>query len=196
MSPLERPGRAARRNAEGVTLTEITVWALLAGLIGSPLVLSFLTSTRSMTEIDAFGRVHERLRVALFRMEHEVRRAIVGTIQIGGGGMTLSFTLPLGFTEVGVRPGGAVRYELGTAPGENANGIDDNGNGLVDEGQLGRRDLVTGENVALCSGLDLAGCRFARDGDAVVLTLTTQGYLPHSQAVVARFASRTVNPRN
>ncbi len=180
----------------GFTLVETTAWTILVAMIGGPLVILFLTSTWSMAEIDAFGRTQERSRVVCFRMERDIRTAIEGTIRVENGGKALSFTAPLGFTEIGVRPGGAVRYELTVAPGEAFNGVDDDGNGLVDDAQLTRRNLLTGEQVVLCSGLDLAGSEFSRDGEAVVLKMTNRGYLKHSQSVVTTSRTRTVNPRN
>ena len=180
----------------GTTLLEIVVWtALLAG-IGSPAVMGFLTSTRVMSEANGQREVHERARVLIHRMEREIRLAIGTSMETRSDGTALTFTLPLGFTQVGVRAGSAIRYELEIDSGEASNGIDDDGDQLSDEGQLTRTNLVTGERVVLASNLDLAGSSFVKANDTMVLTLSCLGFLRHSGAIIKASRTRTVNPRN
>ncbi len=74
--------------------------------------------------------------------------------------------------------------------------MDDNGNGLVDEGRLVRKNIDTAEEFAICEGLSLSDCSFVLDGSSVTITVTSSAYLEKSQDDHELTRAVTVNPRN
>lgn len=165
-------------------------------LLGIPLVSAVMVSTRSMTESDVFNRLAERNRVVLYRVARDVRKSIVTSTVIGGGGTTLSFTQVAGVDATGMLPGENIRYELLPAAGETVNGIDDDGDGLVDEGSLVRRNLTTGEVVTITAEVNVVGSSFALNGSTVTATIATFGRLRNAGDVYEVSRSVNVNPRN
>lgn len=180
----------------GFTLLELMTYTGLIGVIGLPLLSVVMVSTRSTSENFTINHVTERNRVAIYRVTREIRKAVSDTVAIGGGGTQLTFTLPNGFDGFNVIPGDTIRYALNIVPDESPNSADDNGNGLIDEGQLERTNLSTGESFVVCQGLDLANCSFSLNGTAVRSTFASQGFIPQSESVYSLTKSLTVTPRN
>jgi hypothetical protein len=108
----------------------------------------------------------------------------------------LQFNLPGGFDGDLPTVGDAVQYEIQLLPGESANGADDNGNGLVDEAQLLRRNSTTGEAVVLSGEIDYTESSFSRNGDAATITIATVGTLPDRESSFSLSRSLTVYARN
>ena len=80
---------------------------------------------------------------------------------------------------------------------ETANGVDDNGNGLVDEGRLVCTNLSTGEAIPLCGGIDLGPSRFTlAAGGAVSVSLRVSAGAGGIGDVMVRTKRLTVTPRN
>ena len=180
----------------GFTLIEVLIYAGILAILTLPISSVVMVSIRSTRENDALNRVAERNRVAVNRVAQELRPALRDTVTITNSNRHLTLTLPDGFDGTNVVPGAQVRFELEMATGEQQNGADDNGNGLVDEGQLQRRDLGTGEVVSICQDLDLSQSRFEFSGASVVVTVATAGRSGHGTNVHVLARSATVTPRN
>ncbi len=108
----------------------------------------------------------------------------------------MTFHLPDAFDGNEIVPGPRITYELKLAPGEQMNGDDDNGNGLIDEGQLIRYDPEEPEGNPICHGIDLAASRFELNGTAVDVTLAVSGFLPHDKSPHTTVRSLKICPRN
>ncbi len=198
MTSPQRPSPDANRES-ALTLIEALVYTALVGLIGTPLTVIVLTSSRAVAESRALGKAEDNNRSLAFRLSREVRTAISGSVQVTDGGKTLSFDLATGFGEEGPITDTTIRYELIPGSGETENGLDDNGNGLVDEARLLRRDLGSGEDAPVGENLSLADSHFSLvDGTSVALSLTSLGYFPQSEEnpVIKVTREVTVNPRN
>jgi type II secretory pathway pseudopilin PulG len=162
---------------EGFTLLEIAIYMVVLLLIGIPLVSILLASTRSTSENDTFCKVEERNRMAVFRIEKELRKGMTGTAIIVNAGKDLVFTSST-FNGTSVVAGPNTRFFFTVAAGETLNGADDDGDGLVDEGSLVRRDESTGAQVTICGNIDVAGSSFALAGTGVTITVASFGALP------------------
>lgn len=85
-------------------------------------------------------------------------------------------------------------HNLMLSPEELANGADDNGNDLVDEGQLLYTDLTTGESVALCQNLGADESIFAWDSTTV--TIANIGQIASDESIYRIARSLAMVPRN
>ena len=171
-------------------------YVLLVGVLGAVLTPIGTISQRSMEDSAVFSHAGERNRVALTRIAQEVRRALTTTVAVLDGGRTLALTLPNGFDGANIIPGDTIEYRLSTAAGEVPNGVDDNQNGLVDEGDLVRRNTSTGEEVLLNAALDVGASGFALNGGAVTITVSTHGQLADGASTFQVSRNITVFPRN
>jgi hypothetical protein len=129
-------------------------------------------------------------------MTQEVRKAIGATVNVTNLGRTVGFTLPNGFDGVNVVPGPEIEYELQIAAGETINGVDDNQNGLADEGVLVRRNVTTGDETVTSADLSVGGSGFALNGTGVTVSVTTFGNLWDEDAAFQVSRTVTVFPRN
>lgn len=164
-----------RASERGLTLLEVALYAAVLVAIGAPLVSAVLVSTRSTREVDTVNAITERNRTIVLRIEKEVRRAIGSTVSVEDLGKSLALTPPAGFDGASVVPGAPMRFELRPAPGESVNGVDDDGNGLVDEGELFQKDVATGAESLLARGIDLDASSFSRTSSGFTITLTNFG---------------------
>lgn len=160
----------------GFTLIEVVFYIAILAILGVPLVTMVLASARSTTENDVFNKVEERNRTALHRVERELRKGISGTATVTDFGRTLNFTSTTGFDGAAPIPGPQVSFSFVIASDETANGIDDNGNGAADEGQLERSD-TTGSSYVVCGDIDLSSSGFVMNGLGVTITAASFGSL-------------------
>lgn len=187
--------RPAVRTA-GITLIEVVIYTTILAILGAPVVSMVVVSSRYMSEVDAQYKVQERSRVLLFRLEEDLREAILASVTITNAGKTLQFTLPDSFDGTAVVPGPDIQYEFQLATGESSNGSDDNGNGLVDEGMVVRRNLTDSETVSLSGGLDLDNSSFAPTAGGVTVNLTLVGRLREANSTIAVSSTLNVYPYN
>lgn len=180
-----------RRN--GFTLFEVAFYITIIAILGAPLVTLALASARSTTENDVYNKIEERNRTTLHRIEQELRKAMSGTAVVTDAGRTLTFTSTIGFDGVAPIPGPQVAFRFVISSGETSNGLDDNGNGIADEGQLERSD-VTGTYV-VSGDIDLASSGFALNGLGVTITAAGIGSL-RGTGTYTLSKAMTVYPRN
>lgn len=176
-------------------MLEVALYAALILLIGGPLVSIVLVSTRSTKENDTVNAVTERNRTVLLRVEKDLRRSIASTASVADLGRALVFTTPAGFDGAAIVPGESVRVELRPSAGETFNGKDDDGDGLVDDGDLVRRNASTGQETLLAQGVDLNTSLFSEVGTGFTLQLTSFGSVPGGRPFSVS-KSVTVYPRN
>ena len=188
---LVRPPIRSRERSEGFTLLEVLVYAAVLVIVIAPITSVFLVSTRAGAENDAVTRTAERNRITIHRIADDVRPALRDTVAVSGGGKRLELTLPDGFDGEAIVPGTEVRFDFELVPGEQQNGADDNGNGLADEGRLVRRDLRSGESVAISESIDLQQSGFELAAGELIVTLTHVARVPQREAPVT--VSRTVS---
>jgi hypothetical protein len=199
--PAPSDSRSARRGEEprrdaGLTLLELAFYVGLSALIGGPLVSVVLLSARGTAENGTISQVAQRNRVAFYRVSQDLRIAMSDTITAAVDGASISFTLPDGYDGTAVVPGPSIRYDLELSATEDLNERDDNGNGLIDEGRLVRRNLTTDEDASLCENIDLNQSSFAWDGSVATVTLRNQGQLYSHNAAYDVGRTVAIFPRN
>lgn len=88
---------------------------------------------------------------------------------------------------------GPLTYDFVYSPGETDDGTDEDGNGLVDDGQIVRTE--NGVATVIATGVPEQGLAFTRRGDRIRIDLTLAGRDGQGRLVRAT-ASRFVYPRN
>jgi len=180
----------------GFSLLEVAIYLLVMAIIGGPILAAVLTSSRATKESDTFCKVEERNRAVLTRLEREVRTCISGTLAVSNSGWTLTFTSAAGFDGTSAIHGPVITFTLQAAAGETVNGADDDGDQLIDDGELVRTNLATGEAVTISGGIDLANSTFALSGTGVTLSIGSFGSLDRRFGTYSALKSVTVFPRN
>ena len=161
----------AKFRESGFTLLELSIYVTILVILGSPFVTLVLTSTRATSENDAVNKVEAENRKSLFRVEKELKRAIATSVVVGDSGLSLSFTPPTGFDGTGAIAGQQIRFLFRVRSGETLNGIDDNQNGVADEGELVRRNMASGEEVIIATGFDLGSSGFSQSGNTITISV-------------------------
>ena len=188
----------SRRGARqlGFTLLELIVYVGLIAVIGGPLVSVVLISSRGVAEHGTMHQVAERNLVSIYRLTQEIRTALNGSVVVANAGKTLTFSLPDSYDGVNVVAGDTIRYDLQLSPEELANAVDDNGNGVVDEGRVQRTNVTQSEVVVLCENLDPSVSLFSWDGTTVTMTIANVGSLSSNGTVFGITRSLAMVPRN
>jgi len=170
-----RQRHGGMRLDQGFSLLEITIYIAVMAIIGIPLAGITLTVSRASADGDMLSKILERNRACILRLTGEYRESVRGTTVITNGGKSLQFTPTTGFNGTAVTTGQPVRYDIRLSPGESANGADDNGNGLIDEGLLVRVDTGTGQEVVLTNTIQYSLSSFTASGTGVRISMDTTG---------------------
>ncbi len=204
--PLDNSGPCRRESPDvschfrvrntGFTLLEVAIYIALLLILGAPLVTLVLTSARATAENSTIANVEERNRTAIFRIEKELRKSMSGSPVVGGSGTTLTFTSTAGFDGTGPTAGPLIRFYFRASQDETVNGVDDNLNGIADEGELVWSDLSTGAETVISSAVDMNGSGFVMDGTGVTITLASFGSLDRRYGSFSVSRNLTVYPRN
>lgn len=215
-TPSFNPSRA------GVTLIEVMIVAIVfAGIIGTFAMVS-VTSHSSYEAASRGAAVDQQLRSALARVAAELRG-------LSGSMLNPDPQNPLGTNQVDFREatgvvGGNVQWGTLTrigfeyAPGEADDGLDNDGNGIVDDGLLVLTRDVGGANqqrIVLCRGVregrpddpvngaddngngvrDEGGFNLQRVGDVMIVRLSIEGPGLNG-ATIVRTGQTSVRLRN
>lgn len=195
MRPDLKPRKAGER---GVTLIELMIYLAVLAILGAPLLMVTLSMSRASAEGDVTSLILERNRSALERIAGEVRESLASTISASADGWSLQFTPTIGFDGAAPIAGTAVLYEIRVNTGETANGVDDDGDGLIDESSLFR--ISGGEEVMLTNALNASGSSFSSalsSGVTVVtISLVTSGRARGDSGPFDVARTLTVAPRN
>jgi Tfp pilus assembly protein PilW len=163
-----------RKSERGFTLIEVCIYTAVLTIVGAALVSVVLASSRSASAHDTTAKVVERNRIALQRIEREFRKSMTGTTAVSGTGKAVSFVAAAGFDGAATIAGPTVTFTFELAAGETLNGVDDNGNGLPDEGRLRRTD-TSGGDVVICGDVDVQNSSFTVNGPGITIHVTTYG---------------------
>jgi type II secretory pathway pseudopilin PulG len=163
-----------RKSESGFTLTEVCIYIGVLAIVGTALMSVVLASSRSAAAHDTTAKVVERNRSALQRIEREYRKSMTGTTAVSGTGKAVSFAATAGFDGAATISGPTVTFTFELATGESLNSVDDNGNGLPDEGRLRRTDSGGGD-VVVCGDIDVQNSSFTVNDTGITIRITTYG---------------------
>lgn len=180
----------------GFTLLEVAVYISLLLILGAPLASIAITSADSLVANDTVNKVRERNRAAMVTIAATIRGGIAGTAAVTNFKRTLQVTSAAGFNGVTVVPGPIIEYRLVPSAGETINGVDDDKDGLVDDGELVRANLSTGETYAVAGMVDLGVFGFEVAGEGVAITLGSFGKYADGKSTFAVQYRLTTYPRN
>lgn len=189
-------GKAVRDRARGFTLLEVALYAALLLILGAPLVSVMLASSRNTTDNDTMNRLTERNRSAVFQIEGDLRTRVSANDYVSEWGTWVAVQPAVGFDGTNVIPGNWILWYLRMTPGEYWDGVDNNGNGLVDEGEIVRLDYNDYSQTVVSSGIDIDQTGFGINGDGILATVSNIGLMRGGGAPYRVSKSVTVFPRN
>jgi hypothetical protein len=214
--------RAAHHARAGLTLVEVMIAALMLviflGGIGIATKSSTSSFRQSNTESTLEASSHRALNRIVDELAYAERDALSPEPDPPLGSSSLEFHVCQGATGDVVDWGPLTRIEFALEAGEVDDGLDNNGNGLVDEGIVLRTLDVGGANersVVLChdvreladdeqldddddngNGLnDEAGLAFSVEGDVLTVRLCLERLDPH-QRPITKTVTTSVRVRN
>lgn len=180
----------------GASLVELMIYLAVMAIVGVPVVMVTISLSRASAEGDMTTVIQERNRSAIQRIVSEYQESLKGTTTISPDGKSLQFTSNGGFNGTTAIAGPVIRYEIRLDAKETANGKDDNGNGLSDEGTLVRIDRSTGQEVVLTNTVKTSDSSFAVNGQGATINLTTFGTTAKAKQETAITRSISLVPRN
>ncbi|MCC6489264.1 MAG: prepilin-type N-terminal cleavage/methylation domain-containing protein [Candidatus Hydrogenedentes bacterium] len=188
-------------NSRGFTLVELVISMAILAIISVLGVVALQTSTTSMATAESKADVQDNVRDVLAAMTRELQMAskvsddsltppldavAVNANPAAGSPTELVFQIPTSGS--GRNWSRAIRYRY-INEDANENGRLDSGEDLDSDGVLSRRivriqDLNadgdtadTGETMPVGGANDLSGVQFARTGDVITITLTSEKFL-------------------
>ena len=180
----------------GFTLIEVLLYATITVMLSAPVVSVLLVSTQATKDADSFCKAQERNRFCMLQIETDLRECLGTSVIVQNSETQLLFTTSSGFDGTSVTSGPQVRYTLQLDSTESANAVDDDGDGLVDEGVLVRRDVTAGTEGVICGAVDLGASSFSTAGSSVTITLISLGRVDRSSTPFSVARTVTVFPRN
>ena len=192
--PHEEPRAYSR--GRGSLLLELSIYLAIVGILGVPIALVCLRASRAYAEGDVLIGMLERNRTTLRRIELDFTQSLSGTASVTDAGKTLRFTLPGVFDGAASEPGDVIQFKIETDTGETANGVDDNGNGIVDEARVVRTNVTRNESVTIAASFDANASGFAANGGTVQVSLGTIGKAQGMEQATRMVNTMVMIPRN
>ncbi|MEM7235810.1 MAG: hypothetical protein AAF517_26815 [Planctomycetota bacterium] len=168
------------RDAGGLLL-EVVIYTAVLLILSAPLATVMTSSTRAVTEHAVINVLAERNRVALSTLYDEIRVAIASSVDVPSD-QVLRFSEPTDSS--------TSESVLGTSW---EFGFDTDADGFH---ILQRTNLDTGDKSTVCIGINQELTKFERVGNAVAVTLVTEGEIEPGGAVHQVERYMIVTPRN
>jgi len=212
--------RNARNRRAGFTLLEMMIAVTVLGLVVAGVVTATRAGTGTFKQNMAHGDVETKGRRVIAKLTRELTSANLtnpAALAPELGASSIDYQVPTDFAGGAMTWGPTMRLIREMEDGELDNGIDDNGNGLIDEGQLvsitdpfgvnkrvvlahGVAELLEGEEANNNDDndndlVDEPGLSFVLDGDRLNLRITIQGQDPDGR-LITRTTETVIGLRN
>jgi hypothetical protein len=206
-------------NRHGYTVVEVCVAITLLALIVGPVLLVALSGSRYYTKESSRAEIHSSAETAIHKMTRELMGVRLSTILPNptgvSGSPTITFQTAAGMAGGAVVLGPVMRLALEYEPGETNDGLDNDGDGLIDECQVRwTRNLGAGDETQaiLCTAVreylegetlngadqngnglqDERGFHVALAGSALTLRLTLEDLDQEGQLVTTTVESAVI----
>jgi len=214
--------RCASFKRAGFTFVEMMIALVILTIIAGTIAVVSKTGTGTFRSSVANETVNSKLRRAIQRIAKDLSGSSTATLVPAPfaplGSSSLTFQQAVGYESGAAVWGPNVQFQFEYAPLELDNDIDDDGNGLVDEGILVRIENPGAANESrtlICTGvseygldeipngiddngdgfIDERGVAFALDGDALTVRITIE-HMGSEQEVLQQSSETTVLLRN
>jgi len=179
----------AEMKRSGLTLLEVVIASAILAMLTSLLYVTLKSSTDGYTAGSLQAGLNAQSRNLLEDMSWDLADAGVGTLSpaFASGSTTLTFQRNVGYSSGAIAFGSSITYAFAYEPGESDNGLDDNGDGRIDEGRLIRTE--NGDSVVVSRDLSENGILFTQTGNTVRVQLTLEK--PDDRGGVVRYARET-----
>lgn len=183
----------SRSREEGYTLIEVAVVLSMSLLIMQGVFNVMFHWERLFTEQVKHFTLDQSAERILQRLAEEIRSADPATLvpTVVSNSSTVQFQRVTGFSGGAAQLGSAVTFGFALAPGETANGVDQNGNGLADDGYI---TMTEGGSTIRLAG-NVMGLRFTSTSTGLTIS-TDIGMVDTKQNVTVKTFIRDVAFRN
>lgn len=159
----------------GFSLLELAIYTSILGIIGSSLSVMVVMVSRTTAEGKMVNEILERNRSAMRRIHEAYRRGLSSTVTVANNNRQLTFNLPGGFDGTSATTGDQIRFEILADPADPVNSVDDDGDGVIDEGILVFSNLTTGTTSTISHSINYATSSFLNLGWGIYVDLTHVG---------------------
>lgn len=137
-----------RSNNSGLSLTELLIALAVLSMVMGSIVTASITSQGAYSQGISTTDLETRVNRAIERIVRDLSSANSAALNppAADGDDNLEFQRPVDSIDGAIVWGPVTRYAFELMPGELDNNLDDNGNGLVDEGSLVRIEDPGGPN--------------------------------------------------
>jgi len=191
---MSRPAIRLRPRNRGFTLIEIVIAMALAFLVMTGVFNVMFHWENLFTEQVRQFTVDQSAEKILQRLANEIRAADPATITptVLSNSSSIRFQRVTGFSGGAVQLGTPVTFGFSLAPGETANGVDQDGNGLADDGFLTMQE-GTGAPIQLAA--NVLGLRFTSTATGVTMSADV-GMVGVKKNVSVKTFTKNVSFRN
>jgi hypothetical protein len=200
----------------GFSLVEIVIAAAILFLVIGSVTMMGVASDRGYRTGATVAQLEEQTALAIDRVSADLRVAVLDSVELDGSG-AVTYVQAIGFS------GGPIwstrrRLAFELEPGELEDGIDNNGNGLADEGRivltvdadgpaeslrvlsrwvprLGEGEAANGLDDNGDGLIDERGLSIQREGDVLIVRLSLEKRDPDGR-LLRRTARTGIQPRN
>lgn len=180
---------------QGFTLLELMIAIAVLAILGALVFMMLKSMSDSYSTGSLHGGLNSETRDLLDRIAAETADAGITTLvpAFPNGSTTLAFRRNTGYAGGAIVFGAPITYAFVYEPGELNNGIDDNGDGRIDEGRLVRTE--NGDPVILSRDLAENGITFTQTGNTIRVILTIEK-VDEKRQVVRYTRETTIQIRN
>jgi hypothetical protein len=191
---MTRPATRLGKADSGYTLIEVVMGVALAFLVMQGVFNVMFHWENLFTEQVRQFTLDQSAERILRRLADEVRAADPTTISptVLSNSSTIQFQRVTGFSGGSAQLGTTVRFGFSLAPGETANGVDQNGNGLADDGFI---TMQEGTATPIQLAGNVLGLRFTSTATGVTIS-TDVGMVGVKNNVSVKTFSQDVSFRN
>lgn len=200
----------AARRCLGFTLLEVMIASAIFTVVMGAALQLLVVGSRTISTLDAFAQAEIQARNHMETMAKEIRQSGLMSTDwsVAADGSSITFNKCLGSNGFTAYWSPAITYSLTAAPGEAlGDGIDNNNNGLTDEGMLTRVEApdatpaflnyAPGQPTVSYEGMILQGdLRFALGGRRVTIDLAVSRFISEGGAVGSGNQQTSVGLRN
>ena len=187
--------RLRKAGEKGFTLVEVSIAVLIFGVLAVTTIALVKTTGDSYADGSLHSYLNTQSRLFLEQVSRELGSAGINTLSpaFPANSTSLTFQMASGYANGQVVYAAPITYAFQYAIGEVDNGIDDNRDGRIDEGQVVRTE--NGQSVTLSLDLAENGITFTRNSNTVSIVITLER-LDDKGNLVTYTRALTVQVRN
>jgi len=183
-------------DVKGFTLLETLIVSVCLAVILLGIGAMMTTSRTSFSQGATQTDIQNQIRWAIGKVAQEMKQAVDTTISVQGGtNPTLTFQKNVGWNGAAVQLGGITTFQFQYTPGEVNDGLDNNSNGLIDEGMLVRTEAGM-PNTIITEWVREGSVAFTLAGNLLTIQMTLERPIAGGQTLLNETISTSIYINN